>query len=218
MKKFFVLLFSITTALTSQAQSLWDASKPDNNFTFGIRVGLNMSSSDEDEANSIRTGFHLGFVVDYNIIKSFSLSSGIYYEGKGFKGNYPDIKIANSSKATASDLSASYIQIPLLASWRIEASSGVQFHINAGPYYAYGIGGKAKYQPYDMTFDRSYDQDTFGESGFWNHNDFGLIFGTNVLIGKFVAGVSYDLGLSDVSKVFGQFHNRNISISVGCNF
>lgn len=218
MKKIFVLLFTILVGISVQAQSLWDSSKPDHNFTFGIRAGVNFASSNEDEATSTKTGFHVGATIDFNIIKSFSISSGLYYISKGFRGNYPEIPLANVSKATASKVSANYIQVPLLASFRIVAPSGVQFHINVGPYYAYGISGKTVYKPYDMTFDRDYDQDTFGNEGFWKRNDFGLNAGVNVLIGKFVAGISYDYGFSDVSKVFGNFHTRNANMTVGVNF
>lgn len=218
MKKIFILFATVIFGMSVQAQSLWDSSKPDHNFTFGVRGGINFASSDEDEATSSKTGFHIGAIVDYNIIKSFSISSGVYFTSKGFKGNYPEIPLADVSKATASKVTANYIQIPLLASFRIVAPSGVQFHINVGPYYAYGISGKAVYKPYDMTFDRSYDQDTFGNEGFWKHNDFGLNAGVNVLIGKFVAGFSYDYGFADVSKVYGKFHNRNANITIGFNF
>ncbi len=218
MKKLLFLLSVVIVSLNTEAQSLWDSSKPDKDFTFGIRAGIDFSSSDEDEATSTKTGFHFGAIVDYNIIKSFSISSGVYYVSKGFRGNYPEIPLAVISKATSSEVTANYIQIPLLASFRIVAPSGVQFQINVGPYYAYGIGGKAVYKPYDMTFDRDYDQDTFGETGFWKHNDFGLNAGVNVVIGKFVAGVGYDLGLSDVSKVFGKFHTRNANMTIGFNF
>lgn len=218
MKKIFFLLASLIVGINVQAQSLWDSSKPDKNFTFGLRAGINFASSNEDEATSTKTGFHFGATVDYNIIKSFSVSSGVYYISKGFRGNYPEIPLADVSKATASKVTANYIQIPLLASFRIVAPSSVQFHINVGPYYAYGISGKAVYKPYDMTFDRDYDQETFGDAGFWKHNDYGVHAGVNVLIGKFVAGISYDYGLADVSKVFGNFHTRNANMTIGVNF
>ena len=218
MKKI-LFLFAVTmTSIGIQAQSLWDTSKPDNTFTFGIRAGIDFATSDTDEATSTKTGAHAGISVDYNLIKSFSLTSGVFYVNKGFRGNYPEIMLADASKATASKLTASYIEIPLQASWRIEAPSGVQFHINVGPYYAYGIGGKAVYKPYDMTFDRSYDQDTFGDAGFWKHNDYGVIGSLNVLIGKFYAGIGYEYGLADVAKVYSSFHTRNANMTIGVNF
>ena len=218
MKKILFVLTAILVCTSVQAQSLWDSSKPDNTFTFGVRAGIDFASSTEQEATSTRTGFHCGVSVDYNIIKSFSISSGVFFVNKGFKGNFPEIELANPTKQTASNVSAGFIQIPLLASWRIEAPSGVQFHVNVGPYYAYGIGGDAVYKPYDMTFAREYDQDTFGDKGFWKHQEIGLSGSVNVQIGHFVAGIGYEYGFSDVSKVYGKFNTRNANMTIGYNF
>ena len=222
MKKTILFLGTILmAAMSAQAQSLWDTSKPDQRFTFGIRAGINFASSNVDEATSTLTAGHAGISVDYHIIKSFSLSSGVFYVGKGFRGNYPELTQSTETAdytRTQSKLTASYLQVPLLASWRIEAPSGVQFHINAGPYVAYGIGGSAVYKPYDMTFAREYNQDAFGDKGFWRHLDYGACVGINVLIGHVVAGVSYDFGLADVARVYDTFHTRNVSMTVGYNF
>ena len=219
MKKILLLFATIIVGINVQAQSLWDSSKPDQTFTFGVRAGINFASSTEHEATSTRTGVHFGVSADYNIIKSFSISSGVFFVTKGFKGNFPEIELANPTKQTASSLSASFIQIPLLASWRIEAPSGVQFHVNVGPYYAYGIGGTTQYRPYDMTFNWDvFNQDTFGDKGFWKHQDIGLSGSVNVLIGHFTAGIGYEYGFSDVAKVFGKFNTRNANMTIGYNF
>ena len=140
MKKILFLLLCLVTAGNLSAQSLWDASPADQAFTFGLRAGMNYASTDVDCATSVRTGLHFGVSVDYNIIKSFSVSTGIYYVGKGFHGNQ---NIASASELTESKASASYVQVPVLASWRIEAPSGVRLHVNVGPYFAYGLGGTA---------------------------------------------------------------------------
>ena len=220
MKKIICVIALVMVTFHVQAQSLWDASAPDNRFTFGLRAGVNFANSDADQASSTLFGHHFGVSVDYNVIKSFSVSSGLFMVQKGFKGNYPEA-VRNTTlpyKQTASKLTATYLQIPLLASWRIEAPSGVQFHLNVGPYFAFGISGSAVYKPYDMTFAREYDQDTFGDSGFWLRHDIGLRGGIAVLIGRAYAEVSYDFGLTDVAKVYGKFHTRNVNMTIGCNF
>ena len=107
MKKILLLFATIIVGINVQAQSLWDSSKPDQTFTFGVRAGINFASSTEHEATSTRTGVHFGVSADYNIIKSFSISSGVFFVTKGFKGNFPEIELANPTKQTASSLSAS---------------------------------------------------------------------------------------------------------------
>lgn len=195
----------LLAATSSEAQSLWDASKPDHDFTLGVRVGMNFSTTDMDYATSTRTGFHGGVTADWNIVKSFSVSTGVSYVSKGFKSDYGKGE-------------SDYVQVPLLLSYRIETPTKVQFHFNVGPYFAWGVGGKVDYRPYDRTFTYMFNQDSFGQRGFFKHFDAGLSAGAYMVLGHILAGVSYDYGLADVAKVYGEFHNRSVSMTVGYNF
>lgn len=200
-----MILAFVMTTLCSSAQSLWDVSKPDHNFTFGIRGGCNFSSTDMDYATSTRMGFHGGVTVDWNIVKSLSISSGVFYTEKGFKSDFGKGR-------------TSYIQAPLLASYRIETPTKVRFQFNVGPYFAWGVGGKVNYEPYDMTFAYAYDQDSFGKKGFFKHFDTGLTAGAYIQVSHVLLGVSYEYGLIDIAKVYGKFHNRNVMATLGYNF
>ena len=216
MKKILLLFLRLVTAGNLCSQSLWDASPADNPFTFGVRAGMNFAHTDADCATSVHTGFHAGISVDYNIIKSFSLSSGLYYVGKGFRGNQ---NLAAVSEQTESSATAAYVQVPLLASWRIEAPSGVRFHVNVGPYFAYGLGGSAKYKPLDLTLTNYFDGDTFGDNGLLKKFDAGLSLGLMVQMSHVLIGASYELGLTDVGHQarFSKFHNRNVCLTLGYN-
>lgn len=217
MKKIIIFLFALVLGGTMKAQSLWDTSHPDNAFTFGVRAGVNFAHADAECATSTRTGFHAGVSVDYNIIKSFSITSGLYYIGKGFRGNQ---NMQEASAATESKVTAHYIQVPLLASWRIEAQTGARFHFNVGPYFAYGLGGTAKYKPLDLTFIDRFEGDAFGNKGLLRHLDAGISLGIMGEFGHVVTGISYEHGLADVGKQmrFEKFHTRNVNLTVGYNF
>lgn len=204
-KRLLIIISALSICMGIQAQSLWDASKPDKAFTFGARAGVNFSSTDMDYATSSRTGFHVGGIVDWNIVKSFSLSTGVSYVQKGFRGGF--------GKG-----SAGYVQLPLLASYRIETPKGAWFHFNVGPYFAWGVSGNVEYKPYDETFRYEFDQKSFGKKGFFRHFDAGVTAGAYILFGHIVAGLSYEYGFADISKVYGKFHNRNTCFTVGYNF
>ena len=191
--------------LCLQAQSLWDRSRPDDSMTFGIRAGMGFASTDMDYATSVRNGFHIGATADWNIVKSLSLETGLFYTTKGFKSNFGKGETA-------------FLQMPLLASYRIETPTGVQFHFNVGPYFAWGIGGTVDYQPLDNTFTYDYHQDSFGDKGFFRHFDMGLSGGAYIVLGKLLWGLSYEYGLYDMAKVYGKFHNRNVCVTVGYIF
>ncbi|MBE6257459.1 MAG: PorT family protein [Prevotella sp.] len=199
-----IAFFSLLLSASVYAQSLWDISKPDHNFTYGFRVGINFSSTDMDYATSTRNGFHLEATIDWNIVKSFSMSSGLEFVSKGFKSNFGKGE-------------TDYLQMPLHASYRIETVTGVQFHFNVGPYFAWGISGSVDYKPYDATFSYYYQQDSFGANGFFKHFDAGLSAGAYIKLNHILFGVSYEYGLVDIAKVYGKFHNRNVSVNLGYN-
>ncbi|MBQ9204419.1 MAG: PorT family protein [Prevotella sp.] len=210
MKKNIFLALALVTVMHSQAQSLWDTSKPDRNITFGVRVGHNASSMDgETEAAGVKSGITAGVSVDYNIIKSLSLVSGLYYSAKGFGYVGED----NDDRAELS-----YVQIPLQLSYRIETVTKVQFHFNVGLYGAYGLGGSLKLMPQDLAYFYKFDQDAFGDNGFFKHLDIGLTAGAHMQLGHFLIGLTYEYGLSDIAKVYGEFNNRNIALTLGYNF
>ncbi len=203
--KYILALVLLMVSLGIHAQSLWDRSKPDNNFTFGVRAGANFASTDMDYATSTRTGFHVGGIVDWNIVKSISVQSGIYYVEKGFKSDFGKGR-------------SGYVQIPLLASYHIETPTKVQFHFNVGPYFAWGVTGRVDYNPYDETFSYNFNQNSFGQKGFFKHFDMGLCAGASILISHVILGVNYEHGFMDIAKVYGKFHNRNVCITAGYNF
>lgn len=205
MKRIICLLIASMSLINVSAQSLWDASKPDNDFTFGVRVGADFASTDMKYTSSTHNGFHIGGTADWNIVKSISIQSGMEFVSKGFKSRYGKGDMY-------------YVQVPVLASYRIVTPTGVQFHLNAGPYVAWGLGGSVKYSPYDMTFTRHYDQDSFGDKGFFKHLDAGLSASVWAKIGHVLLGVGYEYGLTDIAKVYGKFHNRNTMMTVGYDF
>lgn len=206
MKKIFIALLAVLmTGGTVQAQSLWDVSHPEHRFTFGVRAGVNFSSTDRDDASSTRTGFNIGVSADWNIVQCIALCSGISYTEKGFKGEY-------------GHASAGYLQVPLQLSYRIETRTGVRFHFNVGPYFAYGIAGRVSYEPQSLTFIYDFHQDAYGKEGFFKHFDSGLTAGVNIQIKKLLFGINYELGMADIARVYEKFHNRNIALMVGLNF
>ena len=113
MKKICLVLFALMVCINSYGQA-WDNSKPDDRFTFGLRVGANMSTfaggqwDDYLEIKS-RWGFHAGFNVDVNIVKSFAIETGLYYTVKG----------ANMGYIYRDEGKLTYLQLPILALYRL---------------------------------------------------------------------------------------------------
>lgn len=209
--------------------------------TWGIRGGLNLSNlagkytgnvgegeskSDYEPDFKSRVGFHLGVIVDLGLSEKFSIQPGLYYTTRGAKLEQSDDEEKYTEK-----YNLSYLQLPILASYKINLSDDIKWHINAGPYVAYGLGGKVKWESsYDGESEKGdykafgvADEDSDEDKGGLKRFDAGLSFGTGISFNKVYFGLTYDLGLANIAdkKAWGddfKLKNRNFAISVGYNF
>lgn len=211
MKKILLVLVCAICTLTASAQYASDASgsffsteRSDQPVTFGIRGGVNLAKISESydgysASTKNYTGFNVGVSMDIPMLQSLYLQSGLYYTVKGAK--IEEVKC-----------NPSYLEIPILASYRYNFSDAIQLQINVGPYFAYGLGGKWK----DTESDD--EEDFFGDD--FKRFDAGLAFGGGFTFSHFYVGLNYDLGLTNIMKDGddGSAKNRCLSINVGYNF
>ncbi len=207
MRKLIAIAAVALCAASANAQvSFWDANTPEKTINIGPRVGLNISSITGDiEDVKSKVGFNIGAAVEFNLIKSFGINTGLFYTTKGTKTKGVDI--------TAN---AGFLEIPVMASYRLNFTEDTQLQVNFGPYFAYGINGKTTVK--EDGDKRKYD--TFGDDGLGlKRFDCGLGVGTSLAISKFVFGVNYQFGLTNLSDDDdASVKNSNVSISVGYNF
>lgn len=217
MRKILLILVCTICTLTASAQyasdassSFFSAQKSNHPVTFGIRGGVNFAkqSVSFDGYNfspKNNVGFNVGVCVDIPVMESLYLQSGLYYTVKGYKLE----EDGETEKATPA-----YLEIPFLASYRYNFSDFTQLQINFGPYLAYGIGGKYKWEYDGESEDAKYFDDDENKKF-----DAGLAIGAGMTFGHIFVGINYDLGLTNVLKDSeGSLKNRCLSISVGYNF
>ncbi|MBQ9237645.1 MAG: PorT family protein [Prevotella sp.] len=219
MKKFFMTLACAVIALTASAQrasssssSFFSTEKADLPVTFGIRGGLNVSSMSlkyDDDLKS-RAGFNVGVAVDFPIMESFYVQSGLYYTVKGYK-----VEEGNDKEK----VNIGYLEIPILASYRYNFNDANQLQFNFGPYLAYGLHGKDKWEEY-------YNGRTYESDKKWydyddtKRFDMGLQLGLGVTLAKhYYVGIAYEFGLLEqVKDSDGYYKNRNFMVNVGYQF
>lgn len=214
MKKILLLLACAIATLTVSAQravshssSVFSTERSDQPVTFGIRGGVNFAKQSVSYdgysfSPKNNVGFNVGVSVDIPMLESLYLQSGLYYTVKGYKSE----EEGYTEKATPS-----YLELPILASYRYNFSDFTQLQINFGPYLAYGVAGKYKWDDGDEDED-FFDDDT-------NRFDAGLAIGAGMTFGHIFVGVNYDLGLTNILKDSdGSLKNRCLSINVGYNF
>ena len=219
MKKTLVIIVCAFLAVSTSAQrarssssSFFSAERSDAPVTFGITTGLNFANmAIEDEGVSIspdsRTGFNIGHTVDLPLMESLYIKSGLLYSTKGFKYEH------GSTTETASP---AYLEIPILASYRFSTNESMQFQVNFGPYLAYGIGGKWKYEKKGSTI----ETDFFSSENETNNFDAGLQLGAGVVFSNnYYIGAAYQWGMANVSKEDDYtFKNKNFMINIGYIF
>jgi hypothetical protein len=163
----------------------------------GIKGGLNVSSLSgykKDEAK-YKSGFHAGLVAQINFPQSdFFIQPELLCSTEG-------MKTKNEGKSKNSTLS--YLQLPVYAGYKIDAGSGLNIIIGAGPYVGYGLNGT------DKAFKTSFNKLDYGFSGM-----------AGFQIDKVQLTAGYDFGLADIrnkdwkkAKSTSAISNRNIKVS-----
>ena len=198
-----------------------------NAQTFGIKGGLNLANmleKDDDDTYSndysMNPGFHLGLTVDVPLNDFLSFEPGLLLTTKGMK--YEDDIMGFDVKAKAN---LYYLDVPLTLKASHDLGGGLKMFGAVGPYVGLGLSGKVK-----VTAEYQGEKETEEEDVEWGNDededdfkrlDMGLTFGAGVEINSILVGISYDLGLSNISAYQDDgttSKNRVLKFSVGYRF
>lgn len=226
------LLFAAfsATALQSQAQ-----------VEVGVRAGLNLSNvagkdADGNKAykdSKLNPGFHAGLTFDIPVADEFYVQPGALFSTKGYKYDFSRSDTRYESKTTPY-----YIEVPVNFLYKPTLGEG-KLLLGAGPYVAYGLGGKWKAEGSGSLIGT--DVYTSGDGNLEFVNDFEdrsnnkqvygkpFDFGANLLAGyefsnKFSAQLNGQLGLANLrpntngDKPESTFKNVGFGVSVGYKF
>lgn len=211
-------------------------------FQIGPKVGMNLANcafnidDGDDPDTKFRLSYAVGVVLDYGFTDAVSLQSGLMFSSKGF--SY-DLEEESGDGVTYDGYDRSilnYIELPINAVYKIKG-----FQIFAGPYLAYGVGGKEKW---DYTYsysgiedeesgetklkpimgDVDIDELEDDEAAFYPF-DWGFNFGVGYQAGGFLFNAGYSLGLGNIMPKYSddvreqmKFSNRVITVSVAYMF
>ena len=145
MKKIIAGVAGLVMAMGAQAQiGLWDDGKPAQLVTFGVRAGMNVANvgGDEDDAKS-KIGFFGGLGVDFNIVNSLSINSGLFFTQKGCKTDDIDMDIEGYPMDANARFTMNFIELPVYLSYRLPLNLESSLQVFFGPYFDYGVYGKA---------------------------------------------------------------------------
>lgn len=193
MKKFLMTAVLGMFALAGFSQVKWDA-----------KFGMNFSNMTKFEDTKALPGFNLGVGMDYGFSENWSLQSGLMISSKGYKvkeGEY---------KETTRPI---YLDIPILAAYKFNISDNTKFVINAGPYLAFGLGGKNKVDGVDES------EKVFGDNG-WNRFDLGIQYGIGLeLSDRYLINLTGQNGfICPWDTEDGEDKPKNMTFSIGVGY
>lgn len=166
MKKLMFLAAAAITTLSMSAQSFEDffsTEKSGDKVTIGLRAGLNISGMRNNIHNNDvskifgdqpyildvhnKAGINFGISVDIPLMKSLWINTGVFYNSTGAKFSFKQDNSKIVEGVYLDDYTANItmhnIRVPVQASYRYNINRNYQLQVNLGPYFAYGIGGKA---------------------------------------------------------------------------
>lgn len=186
--------------------------------TFGVRAGMNVANvgGDEDDAKS-KIGFFGGLGVDFNIVNSLSINSGLFFTQKGCKSDDMDMDVEGYEVEANARFTMNFIELPVYLSYRLPLNLKSSVQVFFGPYFDYGVYGKATG---DLKFRGekiSQSMDLFDDDYDFKRFHVGLGLGAAYTWSRLSVGLSYQWGLTEVAADAGSYWN-NFNISVGYNF
>ncbi|WP_430613670.1 porin family protein [Flavobacterium sp. JP2137] len=201
------------------------AQTPD--IKIGAKAGVNFANVTDGD---MKTGFHVGGLVEIFINEKFSVQPELLYSTQGSKTSssysvnmpsIPGFPSIGGNFDSKSELKLDYINVPIMAKYYVIEGLSVQ----AGPQIGFLIKGEMSgsgSSSSDIIPGTSSSLEVDGNiKSQLNSVDFGLNFGVGyeLPMGVF-ADARYNLGLNKVpkEKELGDYKNSVIQISVGYKF
>ncbi len=180
MKKTIILLSALFMAGAAGAQVTWEA-----------RLGAAVSKFTEMDTK-MKLGMKAGVGMEYGFSDLFAVKPGLYFAMKGSSRDN-SFAIGNGDA-----LNLSYLEIPVLASFRWCVANDFRIAFNAGPYAALRLNSPD------------------GGEGL-KKGDFGVAAGLDFIMGPWVVSPEVEYGLVKVSG-YGDDRNLAYFLSLGYRF
>ena len=102
----------------------------DSNWSWKAGVGISNLAGSDNEGLKTAISFKLGVGYDFAISESFSIEPAAMIHNKGFKVDGFTGYVARY-----------FLEVPVLAAYKMNLNDNCQLVLNAGPYVAYGLFG-----------------------------------------------------------------------------
>lgn len=194
MKKLFILVCMALFAGTASAQITW-------NMKAGAGIAHCIGEDSWEMGNrfvgKIGVGIEKPFTSNWSLMPSLEIAlKGALY--------------LSTSSADDEVLSYYYIQVPMLAAYRINLTDKWNLTLKAGPYLACALSGKLKSDTENFNL--------FGDDGAGRRLDVGFDFGLDCEYQRYVFGVEYELGCLNMTTNDYKLKNAAFYVTIGYKF
>lgn len=176
--------------------------------TFNIQGGLNVTNYSISEENSMKLGFRAGIGADVALTDFISVQPSLLVLTKG-------AKLGSKSYIGDVTINPMYLQLPVLIAFKFPISDNFKMFVNAGPYAAYGISGKAdiKLKAFSKegisnSVDLFKEHEIFNDKSFLKKFDAGAMVGVGVEFSRIFFVLGAEVGITEVTD-FAKFIQRD---------
>ena len=190
MKKFFVLLALVCTVLNVTAQE-------DSKWSIKVDAGLSSIVGSDSEGNKSAFSYKVGVGYDFGISEHFAIEPALMLTNKSHKEDLVD-----------GTINRYYVELPIMAAFKIALSDETKLIINAGPYAAYGLYGS------DIDW---YDGGTDNVFDLFERFEAGAQVGAKVAFGSLEIGAEYSRALTKIVSDY-KGYSQTIGLTFGYRF
>ena len=209
MKRIFTLACVAMLTLCASAQ-----------VTFNAKLGGGMSWAPMSEKGDVdafdNKGLFVGkvgFGAEIPVSQNFSVMPSLELAMKGGKYESKDDEESISSK-----LNVTYLQIPVMAAYRLSLNDRLNMTLKAGPYFAYGLSGNMKTTVDINNVTKTEKADIFSDKEMGgkaaDRFDVGGILGVDFEYHRFVVGAELECGFTDMYKRTITEEDWNYSVKI----
>lgn len=199
------LVCATVLTLSASAQITWNA-----------KLGAGFSSCISSGDANLKSHFvgKAGVGIEYPLTANLSLMPSFEFAMKGAKEHEEE----GSSWNYDAELNLNYLQVPIVAAYRINLSEDWNMTLKTGPYFAFALSGKMEIDAVENGKKYSESINIFSSSDLEKDNmkpgsrfDVGIDVGIDFEYHRFVIGAEYERGFvnsfpdgEDVAKVYNQ--------------
>ncbi|MDB5202155.1 MAG: PorT family protein [Ferruginibacter sp.] len=194
-------------------------------------ANISTTNNGGTEDNNMLTTFNAGIMTRLGLSKVVDIESGLLLTGRGSKA---ETYFNGGNDYVKSKFNPLYIELPVNLIFNVPMANNAGLFVNAGPYVAVGIGGKAKTSSkFGPLSSESESKIAFSNDDPFTSNqedagynklkrfDYGLNFGAGFDLKSVILKANYGLGLAKINSTENDNNTndknkyRTFSVSVG---